>query len=88
MARSRPSGACCKRRCLIASDFTTSWKVEAEAALARFDRYYNYHRLSGTRGWITPAERYNGNPFLDRGFEHIPALAHLQPWLDTFTKVA
>jgi transposase InsO family protein len=62
--------------------------VEAEAALASFDRYYNYHRLSGTLGWITPAERYNGTPFVDRGFEHIPALAHLQPWLDTITKVA
>ena len=62
--------------------------TEAEAALARFDRYYNYHRLSGTLGWITPAERYNGTPFTDRGFEHIPALMHLQPWLEAFTHVA
>jgi putative transposase len=55
---------------------------EAEAALAGFATYYNYHRLSGTLGWITPAERYDGTPFLDRGFAHIPALAHLQPWLE------
>jgi transposase InsO family protein len=55
--------------------------LEAEAALSSYVRYYNYHRLSGTIGWATPAERYNGTPFTDRGFEHIPALAHLQPWL-------
>ncbi len=51
---------------------------EAEQALAAFARYYNYHRLSGTLGWVTPAERYDGTPFTDRGFENIPALAHLQ----------
>jgi len=26
-------------------------------------------------------ERLDGTPFTDRGFEHIPALQHLQPWL-------
>ncbi|MFI5461370.1 MAG: integrase core domain-containing protein [Isosphaerales bacterium] len=56
--------------------------ADAEAALARFARYYNYHRLSGALGWLTPAERYDGTPFTDRGFEHIPALSHLQPWLE------
>ena len=56
---------------------------EAETALAHFVRYYNYHRLSGVLGWTTPAERYNGTPFTDRGFEHIPALAHLQSWLQS-----
>jgi transposase InsO family protein len=61
---------------------------EAEAALASFVTYYNYHRLSGTLGWITPAERYDSTPFLDRGFAHIPALAHLQPWLDELMRVA
>jgi transposase InsO family protein len=56
--------------------------AQAEAALARFAEYYNYHRLSGVLGWLTPAERYNGTPFTDRGFENIPALEHLQPWLE------
>lgn len=55
---------------------------EAELALNRFVRYYNYHRLSGTLGWVTPAERYDRTPFTDRGFQEIPALAHLQPWLE------
>jgi len=53
----------------------------AEAALDRFAEYYNYHRLSKVLGWLTPAERYNGTPFADRGFQNVPALAHLQPWL-------
>jgi hypothetical protein len=30
---------------------------------------------------VTPVERYEGTPFTDRGFEHSPALTHLQPWL-------
>jgi transposase InsO family protein len=55
--------------------------AQAEAALARFAEYYNYHRLSSVLGWLTPAERYHGTPFTDRGFENIPALTHLQPWL-------
>lgn len=54
---------------------------DAELALARFAEYYNYHRLSGALGWLTPAERYDATPFTDRGFENIPALAHLQAWL-------
>lgn len=60
----------------------------AEAALARFAEYYNYHRLSGVLGWLTPAERYNGTPFTDRGFDHIPALIHLQPWLEEVMRAA
>ena len=32
-------------------------------------------------GWQTPAERWDGTPFTDRGFEHVPALEHLQGWL-------
>lgn len=55
--------------------------AEAERALARFVAYYNYHRLSGVLGWVTPAERYDGTPFTDVGFENIPALSHLQGWL-------
>ncbi len=59
----------------------------AELALANYVRYYNYHRLSGTLGWLTPAERYDGTPFTDLGFQHIPALAHLQPWLQQLQAV-
>jgi transposase InsO family protein len=62
--------------------------AEAQSALARFVRYYNYHRLSGVLGWATPAERYEGSPFTDRGFEHIPALAHLNPWLQNLIAAA
>src|SRR6266542_3134246 len=29
--------------------------AEAEAALAEYVRYYNYHRLHGEIGWLTPA---------------------------------
>jgi transposase InsO family protein len=61
---------------------------EAETALSRFADYYNFHRLSGTLGWATPAERYLGAPFTDRGFEHIPALEHLQQWLEALMTTA
>ncbi len=62
--------------------------AEAEGALRQFADYYNFHRLSGTLGWRTPAERYLGVPFADRGFEHIPALEHLQPWLEAVMATA
>ena len=62
--------------------------ADAEEALARFVRYYNYHRLSGVLGWVTPAERYDGTPFTDRGFDHIPSLSHLQPWLEAVMHAA
>jgi len=62
--------------------------AEAEAALRGFADYYNFHRLSGTLGWRTPAERYLGVPFADRGFEHIPSLEHLQPWLEVLMTTA
>ncbi len=61
---------------------------DAERALADYAIYYNYHRLSGSIGFLTPAERFDGTPFTDRGFEHIPALAHLQAWLSDLTAVA
>ncbi|GAC1488842.1 MAG: hypothetical protein NVS1B1_05650 [Candidatus Limnocylindrales bacterium] len=63
-------------------------QAEAEAALERFGRYYNYHRLHGEIGWLTPAEHYDGTPFTDRGFENIPALAHLQGWLEDLRPAA
>jgi len=53
----------------------------AEEALTRFAVYYDYHRLHGELEWHTPAERYEGVSFTDRGFEHVPALEHLQDWL-------
>ena len=61
---------------------------DAEAALERFSRYYNYHRLHGEIAWCTPAERYDGTPFTDRGFEHIPSLAHLSGWLEDLRAAA
>jgi hypothetical protein len=45
-------------------------------------------RLSEVLEWVTPAERYDGTPFVDRGFAHIPALAHLQPWLEGLMRAA
>ena len=46
----------------------------AEAAVIADATYYNYHRLHGQLGWQTPAERFEGTLFTDRGFEHVPAL--------------
>ena len=62
--------------------------ADAESALKSFADYYNFHRLSGTLGWHTPAERYLGVPFADRGFENIPALEHLKAWLDALIATA
>lgn len=47
----------------------------AEAAVTAYATYYNYHRLHGALDWQTPAERFDGTPFTDRGFEHVPSLA-------------
>ncbi len=62
--------------------------ADAEAALDRFAAYYNYHRLHGEIGWLTPGERYDGTPFTDRGFDNIPALAHLTGWLEDLRAAA
>ncbi len=35
-------------------------------------QYYNYHRLSGFLGWLTPAERFGGTPFTDRSSRPSP----------------
>ncbi len=61
---------------------------DAEAALAEFAGYYNYHRLHGELGWLTPAERFDGTPFTDRGFDNIPTLAHLTLWLEDLRAAA
>jgi transposase InsO family protein len=47
----------------------------AEAAVTAYAGYYNYHRLHGELDWHTPAERFDGTPFTDRGFASVPALA-------------
>lgn len=47
----------------------------AEAAVQAYAGYYNLHRLHGELDWHTPAERFDGTPFTDRGFEHVPSLA-------------
>ena len=62
--------------------------ADAEAALERFARYYNYHRLRGAIDWCTPAERYDGTPFTDRGFDNVPALSHLVPRLNELRRAA
>ena len=55
----------------------------AEAAVTAYAGYYNYHRLHGELDWQTPAERFDGTPFTDRGFEHVPALAGVADLLDS-----
>jgi hypothetical protein len=44
--------------------------------------YYNYHKLHGELDWQTPAERFDGTPFTDRGFGSVPALAGVADLLD------
>lgn len=65
--------------------------AEADLAARGFATYYNYHRLHGELGWQTPAERFNGTPFTDRGLEHIPLLAPALPtltsWLSSSTSL-
>lgn len=61
---------------------------QAEAAVVGYAGYYNYHRLHGEIGWLTPAERYDGTPFTDRGFEHIPPLAGVAEFLMDLLRAA
>jgi transposase InsO family protein len=60
----------------------------AEAAVIAYATYYNYHRLHGELGWQTPAERWDGTPFTDRGFQHVPALADVASLLDELMAAA
>jgi integrase-like protein len=53
----------------------------AEAAVT-YAGYYNYHRLHGELDWHTPAERFDGTPFTDRGLASVPALARVSELLD------
>jgi transposase InsO family protein len=43
----------------------------AEAAVTAYAGYYHYHPLHGELDWRTPAERFDGTPFTDRGFPSI-----------------
>jgi transposase InsO family protein len=54
----------------------------AEAAVTAYAGYYNYHRLHGELDWQTPAERFDGTPFTDRGFGSVPALTNVADLLD------
>lgn len=54
---------------------------EAQAAIDRYVKHYNYHRLHKGIGYETPASRYLGTPYTNRGFENLPGLEHLQEWL-------
>ena len=60
----------------------------AEAAVVEYAGYYNYHRLHGEIGWLTPAERYDGTPFTDRGFENIPLLRGVAELLTDLLRAA
>jgi transposase InsO family protein len=60
----------------------------AEAAVQAYAGYYNLHRLHGELEWRTPAERFDGTPFTDRGFEHVPALAAALPQLNRWLATA
>jgi transposase InsO family protein len=51
----------------------------ADTAVTAYAGYYNYHRLHGELSWQTPGERFDGTPFADRGFEHVPSLATVAP---------
>lgn len=55
--------------------------VAADDAVTAYATYYNYHRLHGELGWLTPAERFDGTPFTDHGFAHVPALAPVADFL-------
>lgn len=54
----------------------------AEAAVTAYAGYYHDHRLHGALDWETPAERFDGTPFTDRGFGSVPALANVADLLD------
>jgi len=60
----------------------------AERAVTAYAGYYNYHRLHGELGWHTPAERFDGTPFTDRGFENIPALTGVSELLSELLAAA
>jgi transposase InsO family protein len=60
----------------------------AERAVTEYAGYYNYHRLHGELDWHTPAERFDGTPFTDRGFQNIPALTGVSELLSELLAAA
>jgi transposase InsO family protein len=54
----------------------------AEAAVTAHAGYYNSHRLHVELDWQTPAERFDGTPFTDRGFGSVPSLAGVADLLE------
>ena len=60
----------------------------ADAAVTAYATYNNYHRLHGEIDWHTPAERFDGTPFTDRGFEHVPRLASVADLLSELLATA
>jgi len=62
--------------------------AQAEAAVTEYAGYYNYHRLHGEIGWLTPGERYDGTPFTDRLFENIPPLRGVAEMLSDLLRAA
>ena len=79
-ARSRPSGHTLQAEVLDRQQLADL--AAAEAAVTAYAGYYNYHRLHGELGWQTPAERFDGTPFTDRGFASVPSLAAVADLLD------
>jgi transposase InsO family protein len=61
--------------------------ADAEAALERFARSY-YHRLQGEIGWLTPASATTARRSPTAAFANVPALAHLEDWLDEIRTAA
>jgi Integrase core domain len=57
-------------------------RTAADASVTAYPGYHNYHRLHGELDWRTPAERFGGTPFTDRGFASEPALAKVADLLD------
>src|SRR2546428_7472324 len=61
---------------------------DAEAALERFAATTTITVSMGRSTGAPPAERFDGTPFTDGGFHNIPALRHLEPWLDQVRRAA
>ena len=47
----------------------------AEDAFTAYARSWNHDRHRGGVDWQTPAQRFDGAPFTDRGFGRVPSLA-------------
>ena len=79
-ARSRPSGRPSRPRCSTASTSPTSRRPRPRSPPTRATTTTTGSTASSS--WQTPAERFDGTPFTDRGFEHVPSLAAVAALLD------